>query len=100
MRTIFFRTVLPAFALMIAITASLAFASDQNDMADEDATVNTAYDRDPIELYCIIPYPVNCSNVKETPSAPLCTINNGTTQVYQRTHTVFECTVVLWEKQP
>ncbi len=96
MKTTFFKIVLPAFALILAITASLAFAPNGNNMAD-DIVVTSGWFQNPDELSCTVASPINCDCTSSY--NPVCTIVVGFSihQVYQKLNSISPCNVLLYE---
>ncbi|WP_330444580.1 DUF6520 family protein [Flavivirga abyssicola] len=98
MKSNFFKIVLPAFALMLAITASLAFTSANNDVAEEEDAVTIAYYKDGIGNPCVEESPVSCQVefVEDKPCTVL--IDTVERQLFQNP-TQSSCTVLLYELQ-
>ncbi|WP_330444582.1 DUF6520 family protein [Flavivirga abyssicola] len=97
MKSNFFKIVLPAFALMLAITASLAFTSANNDVA-EDTTIEitTAFYKNGLGNPCVLVNPVSCQ-VEFVEDKP-CTISlQGVDRQLFMTETQTSCTVLLYE---
>ena len=96
MNTKILKIVLPAFALMLAITASLAFTSAGNTMAD-DIVVTSGWYQNPDQLSCVTASPINCDCTSIF--NPLCTYMTifGPKQVYQKQNSISPCNVVLYK---
>ncbi|NMH89699.1 DUF6520 family protein [Flavivirga algicola] len=69
MKSNFFKIVLPAFALMLAITASLAFTP-----AEDDITTQDVWFADSV-LAVQLPATVPCNTILE--ENPVCTVQRG-----------------------
>ena len=94
MKTNFLKIVLPAFALMLAITASLAFTS-----VEDDAIVTKAWYQNPDENTCILVEPVRCDTVDQ--GLGFCEIQQGpiTHQLYDKDGNG-KCNIELFKPQP
>ncbi|NMH89703.1 DUF6520 family protein [Flavivirga algicola] len=96
MKTKIFKIVLPALALTLAVTASLAFTPNGNNMADA-IVVTSGWYQNPDELSCAVASPINCDCTSSY--NPVCTIIVGFNvhQVYQRINSISPCNVLLYE---
>ena len=107
MKTNFFKIVLPAFALMLAITASLAFTPAENDMEEEEfgALITVAYRQlvnpPTIPSHCSIKTNVSCQ-FENYENAPICTVQTGpqTGQQLFGQVTPGICNVILYKYNP
>ncbi len=93
MKSNFLKIVLPAFALMLAITASLAFTS-----AEEDITTENVYYADG-SIAILLPATIDCNpNIV----ADLCTVQDGPNQVqvFYKDEETGEPTVTLYKDLP
>ncbi|WP_303319224.1 DUF6520 family protein [Flavivirga abyssicola] len=96
MKSKIFKTVFPAFAFMLAITASLAFTSANNDVVEEEHTkITKAYVKAGIGQPCQLVTPV-CCQVEF--AEVLCTINiSGIDRQLFKTRTQTSCNGLLYE---
>ncbi|MDO5971215.1 DUF6520 family protein [Flavivirga aquimarina] len=97
MKTKFFKIVLPAFALMLAITASLAFTSADS---AEDLLKITVAEYERTDIVCTVTNEVEC----QLTGNELCTIvvqNDAGENVVVNLYLVTtNCTVILYEYIP
>ncbi|WP_303318436.1 DUF6520 family protein [Flavivirga abyssicola] len=100
MKSKIFKTVFPAFALMLAIMASLALTSANNDVAEkeEDATkITIALYKNGIGQPCVEVQDVCC---QEEVAEELCTINvNGIDRQLFKARTHTSCNILLYKWQ-
>ncbi len=95
MKTKSFKIVLPAFTLMLAITASLAF-TPANNTAD-DIVVTSGYYQNPNQINCKLVSPIDCDCTSSF--NPVCTVIlfDGIHQVYQKQNSISPCNVLLYK---
>lgn len=93
MKSKIFKIVLPAFALVFAITASLAFTPAENSMV-EDTPITSAYFQNPDEFNCTHVNQVDCDTV----GTEICTILGGPSDGIQlfKKNTQNACNIVLF----
>ncbi|MDO5968380.1 DUF6520 family protein [Flavivirga aquimarina] len=96
MKTKIFKIAFPALALILAITASLAFTSAENSMAD-DIVVTQGWYQNPNEISCTLVSPINCDCTSSY--NPICTYTVGFSvhQVYQKQNSISPCNVILYK---
>ncbi|WP_303319223.1 DUF6520 family protein [Flavivirga abyssicola] len=98
MKSKIFKTVFPAFALILAISASLAFSPVNNDMAEDATKITTAYYKNGIGIPCPLVTPVLCQ--LEFVENQACTIQvSGTDRQLFLIQTQNSCVTLLYKCQ-
>ncbi|WP_303319149.1 DUF6520 family protein [Flavivirga abyssicola] len=100
MKSKIFKIVLPAFALMLAITASLAFTPANDHVVEDGILVSTAYFRNGIQNPCLQLFPVSCQ--LEFVEDQICAVNiNGLDRAlfFTKIQALPSCVTLLYKYQ-